>query len=67
MQLRNHKGLLLFVLFIFSSFANGGIAKAKNLRLFQDQKIDKLKKKIKIVFLITEDQDNYEADKTVLN
>lgn len=65
MELRNHRGLLLSVLFIFAFLSRFDFAGGKVWRQNQNHQAEKLKKKSKLVFLITEDPDNYKAHKTV--
>jgi type 1 glutamine amidotransferase len=62
--LKRHKSYLLIILFAFTSLANSTPLMAKGIYPLQKNKIEKMKK-AKIVFLITEDPDNYEAHKTV--
>ncbi len=58
------KNLLLGVLFIFVLFGNNRNLVAKDICGPQNSMHEKTKKS-KIVFLITKDPNNYEADKTV--
>lgn len=60
-----HRSLLLVSMLIFIFFVNNPITVAKDLNQLKSQNVEKMKKKQKIVFLITEDPDNYDAHKTV--
>ncbi|MEO8962593.1 MAG: hypothetical protein ABI325_11970, partial [Ginsengibacter sp.] len=64
---RSHKILYLSTLIVFSLLVNNCSLMAKDIhqnKLNKKNMIEKMKK-AKIVFLITKDPDNYEADKTV--
>ena len=62
--LKRHKSYLLTILFAFISFVNSTSLMANDIHQLQNNNIKEMKK-AKIVFLITEDPDNYEAHKTV--
>lgn len=64
MIFNKHRNLLLGAMFVFALLLIRTDVGAKNLNQSQDHKVGKMKK-AKIVFLITKDPDNYEADKTV--
>lgn len=61
---RWHKSFLLSVLFAFILLPDNNTLMATGIYTLQKNKIEKMKK-AKIVFLITKDPDNYEADKTI--
>lgn len=61
MKLATHKSLMFSLLFFMALLANSNLVEATSCNQKQNHKVDKFK----IVFLITEDPDNYEAHKTV--
>lgn len=61
---RCYKSFLLSVLFAFILLPDNNTLMATGIYTLQKNKIEKMKK-AKIVFLITKDPDNYEADKTI--
>jgi len=59
------KNLIVTIILLFSFVTNNAFAGAKELVQQIQQKVEYMKKKPFIVFLITKDTNNYEADKTV--
>lgn len=59
-----HKILYVSILMALGLLVNNGSLMAKDIHRLQKNETEKMKK-AKIVFLITKDPDNYEADKTV--
>ena len=64
MKSGTHSHLLLSCIFVFALLVKTDNAVSNDLSPLRGQHTDTIKKK-KIVFLITKDPDNYEADKTV--
>ncbi len=63
-RFKNYKSISFTILFALAMLLNSNFLIAGGIHQLKNNKIEKMKK-AKIVFLITKDPDNYEADKTV--